>query len=187
MVPRLGGSPSILIDGYNLIHALGLLGGKAGPGDVERSRRRLLSMLQAGVKNRSAQFTVVFDASRGVGASFVDEHGITTVFAPADREADDLIEDLIRAASVPKQLAVVSDDHRLRQAASRRGATAMKCADFLDWLEHRPPPGPRPEDEKTVSRTDNDRLLQDFKGLDDELRRFFDPYGFYGDKKDGDD
>ena len=60
----------------------------------------------------------------------IDEHGITSVLAPADREADDIIEDLIRAAAVPKRLAVVSDDNRLRQAAGRRGATAMKWRGF---------------------------------------------------------
>lgn len=179
---------SFLIDGYNLIHSLGLLGGKAGPGDVERARRRLLELLQAGFKGRPAQVTVVFDASRGEGTTTVDEHGITSVFAPADREADDLIEDLIRESGVPRRLAVVSDDHRLRQAANRRGAIAMKCADFLDWLE-RPQPAAKPEldDEKSLSHTVNESLLEDFKDLDQELRRFFDPYDFSDGKNRGDD
>ncbi len=178
---------AILIDGYNLIHSLGFLGGKAGPGDVERSRRRLLDMLQAGIKGKPAKLTVVFDTSRGAGATAIDEHGITSMFAPADREADDIIEDLIRAAAVPKRLAVVSDDNRLRQAAGRRGATAMKCADFLDWLQ-RPPlsASQEPEDEKRLSQSDNDCLLQEFKDLDEDLRKFFDPYDFSDEKNHGD-
>lgn len=176
---------SFLIDGYNLIHFVGLLGGKAVPGDVERSRRRLLDLLRAGLKGRPVHLTVVFDASRGAGAISVDEHGITSVFAPADREADDIIEDLIREAAVPRRLTVVSDDHRLQQAAQRRGATAMKCTAFLDWLELPLTAGPpsSPEDEKHLSRGENDRLLQHFKDLDDELRQFFDPYDFTEEKK----
>lgn len=166
---------SILIDGYNLIHALGLLAGKAGPGDVERSRQRLLGILKAGFRDRPEAVTVVFDASRGRGAEFQDEQGITIVFAPADREADDLIEDFIRKSSAPRQLAVVSNDHRLQQAASRRGATLMKCDDFLDWLDRRRLPEPTSQEEKQLSSTANERLLEEFKDLDGELRRFFDP------------
>lgn len=169
--------PSFVIDGYNLIHALGLLCGKAGPGDLERSRRLLLERLQAGFSGRAAQVTVVFDASRGPGAIAHDLPGITCIYTPGDREADDVIEDLIRAAAVPRQLAIVSSDRRLKEAASRRGAIAMSCSHFLDWLEQPlPAAAPPVQDEKGLPGPDDDRLLQEFKHLDDDLKMLNDTF-----------
>ena len=55
-------------------------------------------------------------------------------FAVDYREADDLLEELIAAHSAPKQLAVVSSDHRVQAAANRRGATSYDAQPWLDDL-----------------------------------------------------
>jgi hypothetical protein len=46
--------------------------------------------------------------------------------------ADDVIEELIRADPSPGALTVVSDDHRLQQAARRRGCDVSGCLDYYD-------------------------------------------------------
>ena len=71
--------------------------------------------------------TVVFDshdAPWGLPRE-VEHRGITVRFATQYEEADDLIEELIRADSAPRRLVVVSSDHRIQRAARRRRAKAV--------------------------------------------------------------
>ncbi len=55
---------SYIIDGYNILHALGLLNTKAGDGQLQEARSRLLEYLGKSFGDRSARVTVVFDAKR---------------------------------------------------------------------------------------------------------------------------
>ena len=52
-----------LIDGYNLLHAMGVLHGQTGPKVLEKARLRLLSMLRGRFEQRTGNVTVVFDAA----------------------------------------------------------------------------------------------------------------------------
>src|SRR5262245_66096936 len=100
-----------LIDGYNLLHAMGVLRGRVGPQGLEKARGRLLGLLHGAFGDESNHVTVVFDAAKappGVDEG-QDYHGIQVRFAVGEFEADDVIEELIRRASAPKQLSVVSD------------------------------------------------------------------------------
>ena len=119
---------SLLIDGYNLLHVSGILGGGAGPGSFERSRLALLNFLAASLDPRELPHTtVVFDshdAPRDL-PRLVDHRGITVRFAAQYVSADELIEELIRADSAPRRLVVVSSDHRIQRAARRRRAKAI--------------------------------------------------------------
>jgi predicted RNA-binding protein with PIN domain len=173
---------AFLIDGYNLIHALGFLCGKAAPGELEEARLRLLDLLKAKFGGRAGDVTVVFDTSHGSRTpQALDHGGIHVYFSPAGQEADDLIEEFIRRSSAPKDLKVVSSDHRLQKAARRRHAVAMGCLEFMDWLERRRQSPHADEEgnvEKDIARAGDDRLLQEFKEADDDLRRLSDPYGF---------
>ena len=126
----------ILIDGYNLMHAVGAMPRNAAPDALRKVRHRFLNELGALIPPIEAhQTTVVFDAS------IVLEHlprsqsqkGMTILFAADDDDADTRIEELIRKHSSPKNLIVVSTDLRVRQAAVRRKAKAVKSEDF--WAE----------------------------------------------------
>ena len=55
----------------------------------------------------------------------LEHRGITVRFAAQYEEADELIEELIRADSAPRRLVVVSSDHRIQRAARRRRAKAV--------------------------------------------------------------
>lgn len=119
---------SLLIDGYNLLHASGILGRGVGPGSLERSRNALLNFLaESLVERQLSRTTVVFDARDappGLPRTFV-HRGMTVRFAPRGLDADAVIEDLIEAESSPRRLTVVSSDHRLHRAARRRKAKAI--------------------------------------------------------------
>jgi uncharacterized protein len=119
---------SLLIDGYNLLYVSGILGGGTGPGGLERSRLALLNFLAASIEPRQLQrTTVVFDSHNALWGlpKQMNHQGITVCFAQQYEEADDLIEELIRADSTPRRLVVVSSDHRLQRAARRRRAKAI--------------------------------------------------------------
>src|SRR5690349_19449608 len=61
--PRAGCVMRYLIDGYNLLHAMGLLHGKAGPHGLEKARLALLGHLCGCHRENVSAVTVVFDAS----------------------------------------------------------------------------------------------------------------------------
>jgi hypothetical protein len=119
---------SLLIDGYNLLHATGITGQGTGPGGFQRSRLALLNFLAASIKPEElSQTTVVFDSHDAPwGLPRALEHcGIAVRFAAKYESADALLEELIRADSTPRRLTVVSSDHRVQRAARRRKAKAI--------------------------------------------------------------
>ena len=124
-----------LIDGYNLLFALGLLTKQVGPDGVEPARRRLLEFLHARLGDAAGSVAVVFDAARAPRHTPAEEHhrGIHVYYA-LDDEADDLIEDLIHHEQQPQGLGVVSDDRRLRDAARRGGCVVLRCLDFVEQI-----------------------------------------------------
>jgi len=119
---------SLLIDGYNLLGAVGIIGRGVGPGSLERSRLALLNFLAESIDPEEIPRTaVVFDAHEpppGLPRR-VEHRGLTVRFSSGYEDADSLIEELIRTDSSPRRLTVVSSDHRLQRAAGRRKAKAV--------------------------------------------------------------
>ena len=118
----------LLIDGYNVMHIVGIIGRGVGPGGLRRSRLALLNFLAESLPPREVSHTtVVFDARDAPPGlpRVVDHRGITVNFAAPHGDADVMIEELIRADSSPRRLTVVSSDHRIQRAARRRKATAV--------------------------------------------------------------
>jgi predicted RNA-binding protein with PIN domain len=118
----------LLIDGYNLLNATGIVGSRAGPPSLGRSRLALLNFLAASIDPHDIPHTtVVFDAHDAPpGLPRVVQHGgIVVRFAAKYETADELIAELIRADSAPRRLVVVSSDHEIQRAARRRRAKAV--------------------------------------------------------------
>jgi predicted RNA-binding protein with PIN domain len=127
-----------LIDGYNLLYAIGLLHQKSKPQSLKRARLRLLDLLHHCFGTLSPQLTIVFDSPRdpeGKQKEY-EYQGIHVRFAVEDGTADDLIESIIGQCPSPDLLSVVSDDRRIQHAADRKGCPAKSCSEFLDELEH---------------------------------------------------
>jgi predicted RNA-binding protein with PIN domain len=181
-----------LIDGYNLLYAMGVTRRRMGPQGLEKARQNLLGVLHGSFGDESANVTVVFDAARpppGVPAE-LDYQGIHVRFAIGMAAADDLIEVLIRRASAPRHLTVVSDDHRIQQAGRRRRCAVLGCGDFLQELERRrkpppAPPGEQPAKPTGVSREEAQHWLKEFADLADDpaLKELQDPPEFFEDER----
>ncbi len=120
-------SPWLLIDGYNLLHASSVFG-RHGRTSLERSREALLDWLARVLEEPQRQrTTVVFDAREAPPGlpDTLQKHGLQIRFAPRGGEADELLELLILEHSSPRNLVVVSSDHRVQRAARRRRAQAI--------------------------------------------------------------
>ncbi|MAT15633.1 MAG: hypothetical protein CMJ46_10235 [Planctomyces sp.] len=129
-----------LIDGYNLMHAAGMARSRYGPGELEKSRLRFINWLTAHLTPPELQSaTLVFDAQSAGHKNDSEEHhqGMTILFAASNKDADTLIEELILSHSAPRQIEVISSDHRLHKAVRKRKGNAIDSEDFVTWLEGR--------------------------------------------------
>lgn len=119
------------------MHAAGLARATYGPGDLARKRHELLVRVAGSISaEQRRRCTVVFDANeapldRPRRFQFAE---ITVMFAEKEQEADDLIEVLIRQHSSPRQLTVISSDHRLQTAVRRRRGASIDSDQFLAQL-----------------------------------------------------
>lgn len=136
----------LLIDGYNLLHAAGLARRSYGPGEFDKTRRRLLKLLAGQLFPRELQrTTVVFDApEQSLGPSPPTViHGIRVIFAGGEGDADAVIERLIESNTAPRRLHVISSDHRIQRAARRRRSKFFDSDQFLDRIVRRRGPAER--------------------------------------------
>ncbi len=172
----------LIIDGYNLMHASGLGRSSYGPGDLERCRNRLLKQLEYSLdESAAADAIVVFDgqSTSASEAALNSPPSINVRFSPTGSDADTEIETLLRTHSSPRQILVVSSDHRLHKAARSRKAQCLDSEDFWQLIQ-------TDTGTSKLSRTDrhSDRppaqafnpadtdYAQDFLNIDiDELKR----------------
>lgn len=128
-----------IIDGYNLIFECGLEGRSRTLMTLERARDRLIAALATNLsKTQRRGITVVFDAKTlpiKETSPVSTRNEMSIIFAVDHDDADSLIEELILKDSSPKQLTVVSSDHRIQKAASRRKATPIDSGVWYDLLE----------------------------------------------------
>jgi hypothetical protein len=116
---------ALLIDGYNLLHASDVFPTSQSPATLENARRALLDFLVERLTAKVLARTIVaFDAVAappGLPRELV-HRGLAVRFARRGGTADELLEELIAAQPDPRNLLVVSSDHRVQRAARQRGA-----------------------------------------------------------------
>ena len=131
-----------IIDAYNVIFECGLEEREASPGQLERARHRFLNYLvQKFTPLQCQQTLVVFDSKKRPHKDALDRivfHGIQVVFATEYPDADTCIEEFLRLHSAPKQLLIVSSDHRLQNAAKRRKSKSQDSEPWWSWVESLP-------------------------------------------------
>ena len=117
-----------LIDGYNLMNVASVPGPAEGRADLEHARLAMLNFLAESLDpDDIPQTVVIFDAHDpppGLPRE-IRHKGLLVRFAARGGDADTLIEELIGQDTSPRQLTVVSSDHRVQRAAKRRRARAV--------------------------------------------------------------
>jgi predicted RNA-binding protein with PIN domain len=129
-----------LIDGYNVMFAGGLMGQRFGPDGFRKVRNRFLNDVSAAITPVEAHLTtIVFDASQPPPdrPASIRHKGMTILYAVDAESADERIESLVAAHSSPKTLTVVSSDHRVQRAATRRKAKVMTADDYWTLMDSR--------------------------------------------------
>ncbi len=160
-----------IIDGYNLIFQCGLEGRSRDSMAIERARSRLNSTLAGWLDEDARRHTaIVFDAEtlpiKEEGSVSV-KNEMTIIFAVEYDEADTLIEEMIQQHSSPKQLTVVSSDHRLHKAALRRKATPIDSDVWFDWVEQERVAGRASLPQEGADKLDVEKELpESFDGID---------------------
>lgn len=128
----------IIIDAYNLIFQCGLQPKNLdSPLALHRTRQRLVQELADRIdESRRPQVLLVFDAKNPRGHSTPDlvGQGFKIAFARDYDDADTMVIELLQKHSQPRQLTVVSNDHLIQTAATRRDATAIDADVWFDSL-----------------------------------------------------
>ena len=167
----------ILIDGYNLMHAVGSAPPPTGTRtQFNSARTRFLDWLAdtPALRPDRSDVRVVFDAPgspRDLGST--THRGLVVTYSYR-QTADDLIETLIQMDPHPSRVRVVSNDGRLKDFARRRGCKSVTCEQFVDWLLHPPNTGDRtatPTPDDKPQETPDDEVQQLLKAFDDQRPR----------------
>lgn len=140
-----------LIDGYNLLHAVGM------------SRDALLGAVDAFCRRENQSARVVFDPTGGMKRR--ENRGALEIRVVAEgRKADEEILAAIAATSDRTAWTLVSNDLELVKAAERKQLRVLACRDFAALLA-----APEADVEKKdgASGAEVDFWMKEF-GLDDE-------------------
>jgi len=128
----------IIIDGHNLLHSIHPAPRRGGihkedPDSGTISDVRLCRIISGYLKLIDEKGEIIFDGTgpRDKGG-FDNISNLEVFFAGLRSDADTVIEEKIKASTAPKRLTIVSSDRRLRDAARKRKATAVKSQVFWD-------------------------------------------------------
>ena len=163
----------IIIDAYNLIFQCGLQPKSLGsPLALHRTRQRLVQELADRIDEKQRpEILLVFDAKnpRGHSTPDLNGQGFKIEFARDYEDADTMVIELTQKHSQPKQLTVVSNDHRIQTAATRREATAIDADIWFDQLKlvsDRPAlPRTAGKPKMTLSDEETQQLIDEFSDL----------------------
>ena len=115
----------LVIDAANVLHAA-----SAQPWPISELESAGLIRLVASLQLGRRGAVLAFDGAIPVPTPR-DPPGVRVLWSGTDREADDVIEELLVIDSAASRIRVVSSDRRLRLAARRAGAVSETSADFL--------------------------------------------------------
>lgn len=162
---------TFLLDGYNLMHAVGSVPPPKGTRtQFDSARVRFLDWLADSPALCGGGHTVrvVFDAQNSTRDFGTSTHRGLTVTYSFGQTADDLIEALISVEGNPQSVRVVSNDGRLRDFARRHRCRHLTCGEFVNWLMEPPAVDPTrghgPDKPDQTPADEVDELLKAFGG-----------------------
>jgi predicted RNA-binding protein with PIN domain len=159
----------LILDGYNLIGALGRYA-TSSTGGLDESRELLINDAFKAAGWMGKKIIVVFDAAQNLepGRTEVRSGGVVCVIYSAAKEsADDVIERLVK--SLDDAVTVCTADFSLQRAALAHGATRSTPHEFEELLDELPAVARTPE--KPFRARFSDQLSPETLRSLEELRR----------------
>lgn len=167
----------LLIDGYNLMYAIGYAqAGDTRPKALESGRNRLIQLLAEHLGPEANQTCIVFDAggvsSKGL-PKFFQQRSIYLLFSSDYLSADECIQNILQVHSNPKRLVLLSSDHSVQRKGTARGATIRDSEDWQQAVElltdrqlaEKPPPEDTSDplrQNPNLSASDREQWLREF-------------------------
>ena len=123
----------LLIDGYNLIGAYGLMRNK----NLEGERKGLIKKLCEYKKLKKIDITVVFDGLRSNNDIESRERmdSILIIYSRIGESADDLIKKIVKSQGSAEGFVIVTSDREISSFCSGYNATVVSSGEFKDRLE----------------------------------------------------
>ena len=133
----------LIIDGYNIMHALPVREEWSGRSFQDR-RASFLDSLKGYAVGRSHRITVVFDGAKGGDAQGGAETyaGIQVLYSARGVEADQVLRDIIERAASPEDVLLVTSDKSVSEYARSLGASVARADELIRKL--RPSTSPVP-------------------------------------------
>ncbi len=157
-----------IIDGYNLLRNSSL--GVPQHLDLEGQREHLNRLLLSYANRTGYHLTVVFDGATSRTTNARVSKLLRIIFSQADKEADDIIREMIRKEKHPAELTVVSSDNAIQFTARDHGAGCLSSADFSRILRASAPTrddAPEPPNGLKYDPNLNEDEIQYWKSLFD--------------------
>ncbi|MCA9289734.1 MAG: NYN domain-containing protein [Phycisphaerales bacterium] len=140
----------LLVDAYNVIHAVGILPPELAGIDVAD----LIRLIQ-GSRYDQEDVRLICDGTPAPDAP-ARRHGRLIIhYAGAGQSADDVIVDIVNTSTTPRRLTVVTSDAAIIREVRKRRAPTIAAAAFLDHLAtdaHRAAARPAPQPPPPESR-----------------------------------
>ncbi len=145
----------LIIDTYNVLHTTGILPPEMAGIDVSG----LIQLISSSRYQRQL-VTLVCDGTGPMSSSRTSPRLIAVRFAGPGREADDLILELIDAASDRRRITVVTSDRAVAMAARKRRCRTITSQAFLGHLLADAQTKPKPADDRPTGPLDKKRVDQ---------------------------
>ncbi len=145
----------LIIDTYNVLHTTGIL-----PPEMAGIDLGGLIRLISSSRYRRQLVTLVCDGTGPGPASSGLPRTIAIRFSGPDREADDLILELIERATDRRRITVVTSDRAVVNAARKRRCATLSSPAFLERLLGDARTRPRPVDDRPTGQLDAKRVDQ---------------------------
>ncbi len=155
---------TVLLDGYNLIHS-GRFPGRKGR-SLEEQRDYFIHLIRQYATQKRRQCIVVFDSKMPFSRQRKKLGRVEVRFSPPNKEADQVIQEIIRRSKNPRTLVVVSSDRAIQHTAKIHGASFLSSEAF--WEEEAPyhptqkasAPSDEPEAEKPDANLSDDQIQE---------------------------
>lgn len=143
----------LIIDTYNVLHTTGVLPPEMAGIDVGG----LIRLISAS-RYRRQLVTLVCDGTGPMPASPGLPRTIAVRFSGPNREADDLILELVEQATDRRRITVVTSDREVVDAARKRRCATLASAAFLERLLGDAQTRPKPVDDRPTGQLDAKRV-----------------------------